>query len=126
MKIKYSFIYVPDGFSNDKALKAVDHRAKNNHPGRIGSALFTVAVLWVMLFFAPGTALAGPPFLTDDPEPVEYKHWEIYLASQYKHDRDQESATFPHVEINYGLIPNVQIHLIAPMQYVKPEGQTSQ
>ena len=27
-------------------------------------------------------AWAGPPFTTDDPEPVEYQHWEVYLASR--------------------------------------------
>ena len=27
------------------------------------------------------TACAGPPFLTDDPEPVEYKHGEFYVFS---------------------------------------------
>jgi hypothetical protein len=74
----------------------------------------------------PAIALAGPPFITDDPEPVEYKHWEIYLAAQYRHDRDQDSSTLPHVEINYGLLPDVQIHLIAPLQYVKPQGAQSQ
>ncbi len=25
---------------------------------------------------------AGPPFLTDDPEPVELNHWEVYLFGQ--------------------------------------------
>jgi hypothetical protein len=73
----------------------------------------------------PAIALAGPPFVTDDPEPVEYKHAEAYLAVQYRHDRDGDSSTLPHVEINYGLIPNVQIHLIAPLQYMKPEGASS-
>lgn len=61
-------------------------------------------------------------YLTDDPEPVEYKQMEICPASQYIPARDQDSATLPHVEINYGLIPNVQIHLITPLQYVDPGG----
>ncbi len=74
----------------------------------------------------PVTALAGPPFLTDDPEPVEYKHWEVYLASQYRYDRDSTSATAPHIEVNYGAAPNLQLHLILPMQYVKPRGEASQ
>jgi hypothetical protein len=30
-------------------------------------------------------AWAGPPYVTDDPEPVEYRHWEVYLASQSFH-----------------------------------------
>jgi hypothetical protein len=28
------------------------------------------------------SALAGPPFVTDDPEPVDYLHWELYTFSQ--------------------------------------------
>jgi hypothetical protein len=28
------------------------------------------------------SALAGPPFITDDPEPVDHLHWEIYTFSQ--------------------------------------------
>jgi hypothetical protein len=29
----------------------------------------------------PPRVLAGPPFVTDDPVPVDYQHWEVYLAS---------------------------------------------
>ncbi len=88
--------------------------------------VFVAALFCLVLSIAPRVVLAGPPFKTDDPEPVEYKHWELYLASQYNKDRDQVSATLPHVEVNYGLIPNLQVHLIAPMVYVKPEGEGSQ
>ena len=42
----------------------------------IGLALLGLAAL------APGAARAGPPFFTDDPEPVEYKHGEFYIATQ--------------------------------------------
>ena len=91
-----------------------------------GINIFIVAALCIVLASAPRAALAGPPFKTDDPETVEYKHWEIYLATQYIKDRDQVSATLPHVEVNYGLVPNLQVHLIAPLQYVKPEGEGSQ
>jgi hypothetical protein len=70
-------------------------------------------------------ALAGPPFRTDDPEPVEYRHWEIYIASQGSFDRNETSFTAPHIEINYGIVPDVQIHLIAPFEYVKTEEESS-
>ena len=30
-----------------------------------------------IIFLATTAVQAGPPFVTDDPEPVEYKHWEI-------------------------------------------------
>ncbi len=71
------------------------------------------------------TTFAGPPFLTDDPEPVEYHHWEIYLASEHAKDRDGWSGTAPHFEVNCGVLPNLQLHLIAPLAYVKPNDGSS-
>lgn len=70
-------------------------------------------------------AWAGPPFTTDDPEPVEYQHWEVYLASQVAHDKDGWSGTSPHLEVNYGVLPNVQLHLIAPVSFVAPSHEPS-
>jgi hypothetical protein len=57
---------------------------------------------------------AGPPFLTDDPEPVELKHWEFYAASQWSAERHAVSGTAPQVEVNYGALPNLQLHVIVP------------
>lgn len=71
-------------------------------------------------------ALAGPPFVTDDPEPVELQHWEVYLGSQYDHSSDGASGTLPHVEVNYGALPNLQLHLIAPMAFDAPSGASRQ
>jgi hypothetical protein len=81
---------------------------------------------FLVFILTPVLAFAGPPFRTDDPEPVEYKHWEVYLASQGSLDHNERSLTLPHVEINYGVLPNVQLHLLAPLEYVKSEGQASQ
>ncbi|MGD0615832.1 MAG: hypothetical protein ABSA69_10380 [Verrucomicrobiota bacterium] len=72
------------------------------------------------LALRPQEAPAGPPFLTDDPEPVEYQHWEFYLASQDFKTAGDGSGTAPHVELNYGVLPNVQLHLIAPLAYDAP------
>ena len=66
--------------------------------------------------------LAGPPFLTDDPEPVDYQNWEFYIASMNTQTADGWSGTAPHVELNYGVITNVQLHLIAPLAYNAPSG----
>jgi hypothetical protein len=63
---------------------------------------------------------AGPPYDTDDPEPVAYRHWEFYLASQSFNDRDGWNGTAPHFEVNYGVYPNVQLHLIAPLAFSVP------
>ena len=66
--------------------------------------------------------MAGPPFVTDDPEPVDYQHWEFYIASQHIETAAGWSGTAPHIELNYGVVPNVQLHLIAPLAYDAPAG----
>lgn len=65
-------------------------------------------------------AAAGPPYATDDPEPVEHRHWELYVASQSAKGADGWSVTAPHVEVNYGLAPDLQLHVIVPMTVVSP------
>ncbi len=69
---------------------------------------------------APSRAFAGPPFVTDDPEPVELHHWEFYVASQNMRDDEGWSGTAPHVEVNYGVLPETQVHVIAPLAYSAP------
>jgi len=61
-----------------------------------------------------GRAWAGPPFLTDDPEPVDLHHWEIYGAFQWTWEHGAATGTLPHVEVNYGAAPELQLHVIAP------------
>lgn len=75
-----------------------------------------------LLLAWPLTALAGPPFLTDDPEPVDYQHWEFYLGSQHTETSGGWTGTAPHFELNYGVAPNVQLHFIAPLIYDAPSG----
>lgn len=81
--------------------------------------IFIVCALCVVCQCIPTAAKAGPPFETDDPEPVDYHHWEFYLASIQQYQPGEAMLTLPHIEINYGAIPNVQIHVIAPMEYLK-------
>jgi hypothetical protein len=80
-----------------------------------------VASFGLAAFLVTWKASAGPPYTTDDPEPVEYRHWELYLASQSFHDTDGWTGTAPHVEVNYGVVPNVQLHVIAPLAYSIPD-----
>jgi hypothetical protein len=126
MKNYFRFIFNGNRSHAYPYFKMHNNQLRCNNLKSILSTIFLSAIFWSIFAFVPKIALAGPPFVTDDPEPVEYKHWEVYLAAQYRHDRDQDSSTLPHLEINYGVIPNVQIHLIAPLQYVKPEGASSQ
>jgi hypothetical protein len=73
----------------------------------------------IVLFSIPQILNAGPPFLTDDPDPVQFKHWEYYISSQntFNHSTHNSAGTLPHFEVNYGLVPNVQVHLILPLNY---------
>ncbi len=57
--------------------------------------------------------LAGPPFLTDDPEPVDYQHWEFYLFGLGDHPSATDfNIEGPAMELNYGVLPDTQLHLI--------------
>ena len=82
------------------------------------SLLITICIINIQFNYA------GPPFNTDDPEPVDYRHWEYYVSSINNHQVGVWSGTAPHVEINYGVIRNVQIHLLLPMNYNSFRGQT--
>ena len=77
--------------------------------------LRSVCLMTVLLF---SHVHAGPPFKTDDPQPVDYRHWEIYAASAQQFGRFETAATFPHFEVNYGVVPEVQLHIVVPFEYV--------
>jgi len=81
----------------------------------INKRYFALTAILSILFI--NLSYAGPPFITDDPEPVEFKHWEYYISSINTFQPGLWVGTSPHFEVNYGLIPNVQIHLLLPMNY---------
>lgn len=64
---------------------------------------------------------AGPPFVTDDPEPVDYRHFEVYLASQLSHEPGGWSGTAPQLEVNYGPLPDVQVSASVPLAFDAPK-----
>jgi hypothetical protein len=76
----------------------------------------------IVLLLIPSYVSAGPPYDTDDPEPVELHHWEFYVASHSTHDDNGWNATLPHFEVNYGAAPNLQVHAILPMGYNETTG----
>src|SRR5665213_3342011 len=81
------------------------------------------AAAFFILLLSAQFALAGPPFITDDPDPVEYKHWEAYLFTIYNHTQHTNFGQYPAaIELNYGAIPDVQLHLIAPIGDSRDEG----
>ncbi|HUK13171.1 MAG TPA: transporter, partial [Thermoanaerobaculaceae bacterium] len=65
---------------------------------------------------------AGPPFLTDDPEPVDYHHWEAYLFSTYDRAAGGTNVQGPAVEFNFGAAPELQLHLVVPWAWSRADG----
>lgn len=86
---------------------------------RFASALLLV---FAAIVSADVTAGGGPPYITDDPEPVDLYHSEFYIASYYFHGAFGLVGTLPHFEYNFGAAPNLQLHVIAPMAYAQASG----
>lgn len=71
---------------------------------------------WLLLLLAAGpTALAGPPFQTDDPEPVDFHHFEMYAFELSDSTTGGTAVEVPAYEVNYGAAPNLQLHLVVPL-----------
>jgi hypothetical protein len=91
-------------------------------PGR--PVLLIVAI--ALACFASTAAHAGPPFFTDDPEPVDLGHWEVYAFSDGAFERGSATGVGPSVEVNYGAAPNLQLHVVGNLAYDAPAGQPRQ
>jgi hypothetical protein len=88
-------------------------------------SFFVLATGVVALF--SGLAHAGPPFRTDDPEPVDYRHYEFYTLSTGTRSSGDMSGVFPAFEYNYGIFPNAHVHVIVPaVTFDAPAGLKSQ
>lgn len=79
--------------------------------------IYIKLLILIFLLFINYELFAGPPFNTDDPEPVELNHWELYLSSVNMIFHNYSTGTLPHIEINYGAFKNTQLHLILPLNY---------
>jgi hypothetical protein len=82
--------------------------------------LFALGLICHLSFVIRHSSLAGPPYVTDDPDPVEFQHWEVYVASLPIHTMSSWSGSLPQLEINYGAAPNLQLHAIMPEGFEAP------
>jgi hypothetical protein len=64
-------------------------------------------------------ANAGPPYLSDDPEPTDYQHYEIYTYSNGTAARDRVGGE-SGIDFNYGGAPNLQLTATLPIAYDFP------
>ncbi len=68
----------------------------------------------------PIGTLAGPPFQTDDPEPVDLGHYEFYVFSASDGTPIETDPVGPAVEFNWGALPNLQLHAVVGLGAVLP------
>lgn len=66
-------------------------------------------------------ARAGPPFLTDDPEPVERDHTEVNLALQGTRADAGRAGTLS-ADVNYGCARETQCHIAVPLAFASAPG----
>lgn len=64
-------------------------------------------------------AQAGPPFVTDDPEPTDYGHYEIYAFAQGSGAREGWGAA-SGIDFNYGAASDLQLTAVLPVEVQSP------
>ena len=74
-------------------------------------------ILLATLVLAPLKALAGPPFITDDPLPVEYRHIQIIPYAAAVQTKFGWITNSPGLEINYGLAPQLEVNTTLSYQH---------
>jgi hypothetical protein len=60
-------------------------------------------------------ANAGPPSQTDDPEPTDFRHYEIYFFAAGTQVRNGDSAA-AGIDFNYGATPDLQLTAVFPLE----------
>ena len=81
-----------------------------------GSWLFGAAAIVALLAAWPAPTHAGPPYVTDDAEPTDLGHWEIYNFVTGI-GTPGEVAGEGGFDLNYGAAKNLQLTLVLPAQF---------
>lgn len=81
---------------------------------RVWRRLIAFAAAWM----TAGAAIAGPPFLTDDPQPTELHHFEIYSFAAFDQARGERSGA-GGIDFNYGGAENLQLTAVLPYAWTR-------
>jgi hypothetical protein len=82
--------------------------------------MWTLGLSLALLSFAT-PAHAGPPFLTDDPDPTPYQHYEIYGFAAGERANDGDAGAVG-IDYNYGGAPNLQLTATLPIGWENLDG----
>jgi len=80
----------------------------------LGKIFFCATIVTLLALARP--AVAGPPYVTDDPEPTDLGHWEIYNFTAGSQIAGQ-TAGQAGFDINYGGMKDVQLTAVVPMDF---------
>lgn len=78
-----------------------------------------------LLCFCPFAAYAGPPYLTDDPDPVDYGTFEIIPAYSADRAHDGTEIDGPVADFNYGIWPEMHLNIGPGLVRTLPAGGPS-
>lgn len=71
-----------------------------------------------------GVVHAGPPYVSDDPEPTDRGHYEIYLYTEGVSAHSGVSGD-SGIDFNYGAGDDLQLTAVVPVEYERPEDARS-
>ena len=77
--------------------------------------------VWILLLASVTPAIAGPPYLSDDPEPTDFQHFEIYSYSLGTATRGA-TAGQGGIDFNYGGAPDLQLTATVPAGFESTAG----
>jgi hypothetical protein len=85
----------------------------------------TLLSAFALLISLSTTLLAGPPFQTDDPQPIDFRHFEFYTFGSADGTRVETDTFAPAIEFNWGAFPNVHLHIIIPGAAIFPANNSA-
>ncbi|MGH6827450.1 MAG: hypothetical protein ACREFW_00905 [Rhizomicrobium sp.] len=103
------------GGENEELVKILGDLKPGRH--KLRRPLLATALLVTVL---PNRGLAGPPFQTDDPEPVDLGHYEFYVFSGSDGTPVETDPLGPAFEFNWGALPNTQLHAVVSFGAILP------
>src|SRR5579862_5582021 len=78
-----------------------------------------LTTLLIITLMMSGRASAGPPYLTDDPEPTELHHFEIFFFDAGTATRFGTGSA-AGIDFNYGAAPDLQLNTVLPVGFNSP------
>jgi hypothetical protein len=87
-----------------------------NQPEKMKIPKLLAAAAAALISLCATAAVAGPPYQTDDPEPTELGHWEIYSFATADGDRGEIDGA-AGFDLNYGAAKGLQLTATLPVAF---------